>query len=419
MGALPEVTGQVQTVELKSFEPLDIYRTVASSTRGRDVSEGVLLSVPSVAPDASLDIKGIADALRLANVPVSGVVSDSLIAGVFAMELGLEAVEPQPEFSEDVLPFARWSLQQVQVMARQAESVSMSAQPVAQPAPVQDIPAQPAPVALAVAPVAVAEPSAAAPATAGQVVEHQRVLARRRYRPVPRARFAHPADPVVEPAVAPEKPVVVQSPSVALSPAPVAPQTPPVAPPQSFAAPKPVVVQLAPKPAPVAVTPVPEVPAVAPVVEVAPPKSAEEEPKVAIEPEKAQKLVSDSGQEAMVIVDRWIRSGEQESFKGSVMLNNRVSAGAEVSAAGSIIAMGNAVSGRLHAGRPTDENPKGDPRARVLVRSFDAEMVSIAGQYILPDQIPRAMHGQHLEFWLDADGTVVYRQVIKEAPQQK
>ncbi len=90
-----------------------------------------------------------------------------------------------------------------------------------------------------------------------------------------------------------------------------------------------------------------------------------------------------------------VRSGQQ------VYADNRdltvlaaVGAGAEVLADGSIHIYG-ALRGRALAGA------QGFEQARIFCREFHAELVAIAGNYMVLDEVPRELHGKPVQVWLE------------------
>jgi septum site-determining protein MinC len=90
-----------------------------------------------------------------------------------------------------------------------------------------------------------------------------------------------------------------------------------------------------------------------------------------------------------------VRSGQQ------VYADNRdltvlaaVGAGAEVLADGSIHIYG-ALRGRALAGA------QGFEQARIFCREFHAELVAIAGNYMVLDEVPKELHGKPVQVWLE------------------
>jgi septum site-determining protein MinC len=95
--------------------------------------------------------------------------------------------------------------------------------------------------------------------------------------------------------------------------------------------------------------------------------------------------------------DKPVRSGQQVYARGrDLILTALVGNGAEVIADGSIHAYG-ALRGRALAGA------QGDESARIYCQEFHAELVSIAGQYRVFEDIPKELRGQRVQAWLEGD----------------
>ena len=73
-----------------------------------------------------------------------------------------------------------------------------------------------------------------------------------------------------------------------------------------------------------------------------------------------------------------------------------VGAGAEVISDGSIHIYGT-LRGRALAGA------QGDTGARIFCRDFRAELVAIAGNYKVLDEIPKELRGKPVQVWLEKD----------------
>lgn len=100
---------------------------------------------------------------------------------------------------------------------------------------------------------------------------------------------------------------------------------------------------------------------------------------------------------AGMLHDKPVRSGQQVYARGrDLVLTALVGNGAEVIADGSIHAYG-ALRGRALAGA------QGDESARIYCREFHAELVSIAGQYRVFEDIPKDLRGQSVQAWLEGD----------------
>ena len=90
-----------------------------------------------------------------------------------------------------------------------------------------------------------------------------------------------------------------------------------------------------------------------------------------------------------------VRSGQQVfAAHRDLTVLAPVGAGAEVVADGSIHVYG-ALRGRALAGA------SGFTGARIFCREFHAELVAIAGQYKVLDDVPKALHGKPVQIWLD------------------
>ncbi|MGO3343706.1 MAG: septum site-determining protein MinC [Marinomonas sp.] len=84
------------------------------------------------------------------------------------------------------------------------------------------------------------------------------------------------------------------------------------------------------------------------------------------------------------IMTKPIRSGQQVYAEGDLIILTQVSAGAEVLADGNIHVYG-ALRGRALAG------VKGDTEARIFCKSMEAELVSIAGNFMLTDGLQKIL----------------------------
>jgi septum site-determining protein MinC len=92
-----------------------------------------------------------------------------------------------------------------------------------------------------------------------------------------------------------------------------------------------------------------------------------------------------------------VRSGQQVYAQHrDLVVCATVGAGAETIADGSIHIYG-ALRGRALAGAG------GWSQARIFCREFHAELVAIAGIYKVLDEIPKALHGQAVQIWLEDD----------------
>ncbi len=92
-----------------------------------------------------------------------------------------------------------------------------------------------------------------------------------------------------------------------------------------------------------------------------------------------------------------VRSGQQlYADQRDLTVVGMVGAGAEVIADGSIHIYG-ALRGRALAGA------QGMEKARIFCREFHAELVAIAGNYKVLDDIPRELHGKAVQIWLEGE----------------
>jgi septum site-determining protein MinC len=95
------------------------------------------------------------------------------------------------------------------------------------------------------------------------------------------------------------------------------------------------------------------------------------------------------------LLSQALRSGQQHYAQGGdLTICAAVSAGAEVIADGSIHVYG-ALRGRALAGA------QGDESARIFCREFHAELVAIAGQYKVLDDLPQGVRGRPAQVWLE------------------
>lgn len=98
-----------------------------------------------------------------------------------------------------------------------------------------------------------------------------------------------------------------------------------------------------------------------------------------------------------MIHDQPVRSGQQVYARDrDLVVLNLVGNGAEVIADGSIHVYG-ALRGRALAGA------QGDTRARIMCQAFHAELLSIAGQYRVFEEMPRGLRGKPVQAWLEGD----------------
>jgi len=99
-----------------------------------------------------------------------------------------------------------------------------------------------------------------------------------------------------------------------------------------------------------------------------------------------------------MVIERPVRSGQRILSEGNLVVLSSVSQGAEVIAEGDIHIYG-ALRGRAIAGAYGKES------ARVFCQQNHAELVSIAGLFMMSEQIEAALSGKALQFSLnDNDG---------------
>ena len=95
-----------------------------------------------------------------------------------------------------------------------------------------------------------------------------------------------------------------------------------------------------------------------------------------------------------------VRSGQQVYAESSdLIVLGAVSAGAELIADGSIHIYGT-LRGRAIAGA------KGNPNVRIFCRRFEADLVAIAGVYMVADQIPSNLQGKSVQIRLSDDNNL-------------
>ena len=85
-----------------------------------------------------------------------------------------------------------------------------------------------------------------------------------------------------------------------------------------------------------------------------------------------------------------------------LIVTGAIANGAEVIADGNIHVYGS-LRGRAMAGA------QGDTSARIFVADFRAELVAIAGQYRVFEQIPDNLEGQSVQCWLDGEKLLLAR----------
>jgi septum site-determining protein MinC len=99
----------------------------------------------------------------------------------------------------------------------------------------------------------------------------------------------------------------------------------------------------------------------------------------------------------VMVINRPVRSGQQVySPDGDIVVLSQTGAGSEVLADGSVHVYGS-ISGRVLAG------VNGDRSARIFCQGLDAELIAIAGNYQLLDEIDTPLKGQPAMISLDGD----------------
>jgi septum site-determining protein MinC len=103
------------------------------------------------------------------------------------------------------------------------------------------------------------------------------------------------------------------------------------------------------------------------------------------------------------LVTRPVRSGAQIYARGAdLIVTAPVSQGAEIIADGNIHVYGT-LRGRAIAGA------QGDGEARIFCHKLEAELVSVAGRYLVSENIPPDVTGQSVQITLDEDRLSIIR----------
>lgn len=135
-----------------------------------------------------------------------------------------------------------------------------------------------------------------------------------------------------------------------------------------------------------------------------PPPVAETEAEPPAQPEVEPKVEIRTSTQISKVIQHPIRSGQQVyAADGDLIIMASVSAGAEILADGNIHVYGT-LRGRALAG------VKGDQRARVFCHSLAAELVSIAGQYKISEDIPASAAGKPCQIYLE-DGALKFKEI--------
>lgn len=121
--------------------------------------------------------------------------------------------------------------------------------------------------------------------------------------------------------------------------------------------------------------------------------AVEGESQVIIRTVTEEKLV----QRPSKVITRPVRSGQQVYAEGAdLIVLSQVSEGAEVIADGHIHVYG-ALRGRALAG------VRGDTQARVFCQKLEAEIISVAGNFLLSESLPESLSKQATQAYLDGD----------------
>ena len=124
---------------------------------------------------------------------------------------------------------------------------------------------------------------------------------------------------------------------------------------------------------------------------------AEAETQPEPQPQAAPSPAADSGQRPTRLIDRPVRSGQQiYAAGGDLIVTAAVSEGAEIIADGHIHVYG-ALRGRAIAGA------QGDTSAQIFCQSLEAELLSIAGNFMVNDSIRQTRWKQAAKASLQGD----------------
>ncbi len=131
-----------------------------------------------------------------------------------------------------------------------------------------------------------------------------------------------------------------------------------------------------------------------------PSASGQSEGAAAGEPKSGAEQLRSANQ--ATIVDRPVRSGQRIYAPGGdlVVVAAVVSSGAELMADGNVHIYGT-LRGRVLAG------VKGNREARIFCRDLRAELVSVAGRYLISEDIERRFNGAQVQIRLDGDRLIV------------
>lgn len=127
------------------------------------------------------------------------------------------------------------------------------------------------------------------------------------------------------------------------------------------------------------------------------------EPATQADPREAILSAPSGGAQVALYHAGSVRSGQQVyARERDLIVTGAIANGAEVIADGNIHVYGS-LRGRAMAGA------QGDTSARIFVADFRAELVAIAGQYRVFEQIPDNLEGQSVQCWLDGEKLLLAR----------
>lgn len=128
-------------------------------------------------------------------------------------------------------------------------------------------------------------------------------------------------------------------------------------------------------------------------------KSTARNPQQTSTPVAPRAVIEQAKLPARLITDP-VRSGQQVYAENSdLIVLAPVSSGAELIADGCIHIYG-ALRGRAIAGA------KGNPQARIFCKKLEADLVAIAGVYMVAEQMPNKLQGKSVQVYLGDDGNI-------------
>lgn len=119
-------------------------------------------------------------------------------------------------------------------------------------------------------------------------------------------------------------------------------------------------------------------------------------------PQQQETAATETHEQAVpaTIIEQPVRSGQQVLAKGDLIILSSVSRGAEVLAHRHIHVYG-ALRGRALAGI------KGDNQARIFCHRLDAELVSVAGQYQINEELDNHILDKPAQIYLEEDQLMI------------